>query len=147
SADLLVKALGSQRVITRSDNPGLPAAVRSALEVEAAGGADYVLIHHDDVALDPEAIEAMVEVAERIDGVGVVGPKVVDWDDPTVLREVGLSTDRFGYPYSPLEQDELDQGQYDRVREVLFVSSCAMLVSRAALDRAGRPDERFRSYH
>jgi GT2 family glycosyltransferase len=147
SRELLVKALGSARVIERSDNPGLPAAVRSALEVEAAGGADFVLIHHDDVALDPEAIERMVEVAERIDGVGVVGPKVVDWDNPSVLLEVGLSTDRFGYPYSPLEVDEIDQGQYDRVREVLFVSSSAMLVSRAALERAGRPDERFRSYH
>ena len=29
-----------------------------------------------------------------------------------------MSTDRFGYPYSPLEDGEIDQGQYDRVREV-----------------------------
>jgi GT2 family glycosyltransferase len=147
SVDLLLKALGPQRVLQRDDNPSLPAAVQTALSVEAAHEADYVLIHHDDVALDPEAITRMVEVAERIDGVGVVGPKIVDWDNPSVLREVGLSTDRFGYPYSPLEPDEIDQGQYDRVREVLFVSSAAMLVSRAALDRAGPPDERFRSFH
>ena len=147
SYDLLVRALGENRVLVRPDNPGLPAAVQAALAVEAARSADYVLIHHDDVALDPDAIRRMVEVAERIEGVGVVGPKVVDWDDARVLREVGLSTDRFGYPYSPLEQDELDQGQYDRVREVLFVSSSAMLISRAALERAGPPDERFSSFH
>ncbi|MFN2544833.1 MAG: glycosyltransferase [Actinomycetota bacterium] len=147
SREILRRALGEARVLGRPDNPGLPAAVQSALATDAAQGADYVLIHHDDVALDPEAITHMVEVAERIDAVGVVGPKVVDWDDPTILREVGLSTDRFGYPYSPLEQDELDQGQYDRVREVMFVSSSAMLVSRAALDRTGLPDERFSSFH
>src|SRR5207247_8444887 len=98
-------------------------------------------------ALDPEGIWRMVEVAHRIEGVGIVGPKVVDWDDPSILREVGLSTDRFGYPYSPLEQDEIDHGQYDRVREVLFVSSCAMLVSREALRRAGPPDERLAPFH
>ena len=138
---------GERRVIDLDDNPGLPAAVQAVLALEAATGADYLLIHHDDVALDPDAIVSMVEAAERIEGVGVVGPKIVDWDDPTILREVGLSSDRFGYPYSPLEQDEIDHGQYDRVREVLFVSSAAMLVSRAALGRAGPPDERLSSFH
>ena len=143
SLDLLRRSLGPERVLSRPDNPGLAAAVQEALAIPAAREADYFLVLHDDVALDPDAIRRMVEVAHRIEGVGIVGPKVVDWDDPTILREVGLSTDRFGYPYSPLETDEIDHGQYDRVREVLFVSSAAMLVSRAALDRAGPPDERF----
>ena len=145
SIELLHRSLGPERVLSQPDNPGLPAAVRAALSIPAAREADYLLVLHDDVALEPEAIQRMVEAAERIDGVGVVGPKVVDWDDPTILREIGLSTDRFGYPYSPLEQDEIDQGQYDRVREVLFVSSAAMLVSRGALERTGPPDERLSS--
>ena len=68
---------------------------------------------------------------------GIVGAKVVDWDDPRELRDVGRSADRFGHPYSPLQPGEIDQGQFDRVLEVLFVSSCAMLVSRDAWQRAG----------
>ncbi|HXJ64412.1 MAG TPA: hypothetical protein VNN79_11715, partial [Actinomycetota bacterium] len=36
---------------------------------------------------------------------------------------------------------------YDRVREVLFVSTAAMLVSREAWKRAGVPDERLAPYH
>src|SRR5205823_1500252 len=147
SIEVLHRSLGPGRVMSRPDNPGLPAAVQTALSVPAANEADYLLLLHDDVALDPDAIVRMVEVAERIEGVGIVGPKVVDWDDPTTLREVGLSSDRFGYPYSPLEQDEIDHGQYDRVREVLFVSSAAMLLSRAALSRTGPPDERLSSFH
>src|SRR5207248_6095597 len=75
SRELLVRALGENRVIDRPDNPGLPAAVQAALALEAARNADYILIHHDDVALDPDAITRMVETAERIDGVGAVGPK------------------------------------------------------------------------
>jgi GT2 family glycosyltransferase len=145
SVELLRRALGPDRVITLDENRGLPAAVQAALRQEVAGRADYVLILHDDAALEPDAVARLVEVAERVDGVGVVGPKIVDWENPRILRGVGSATDRFGYPYSPLEEDELDQGQYDRVREVLFVSSCAMLVSRAALQRAGPPDDRFES--
>jgi GT2 family glycosyltransferase len=147
SDEVLRRALGKERVITLPKNPGLPGSVQAALRLEAAARADYLLILHDDAALEPDAVARLVEAAERIEGVGVVGPKVVDWDDPRILRDVGSSTDRFGYPYSPLEEDELDQGQYDRVREVLFVSSSAMLVSRPALQRVGPPDERLATSH
>src|SRR3954466_1220992 len=147
SRPVLEQALGAERVIALSKNIGLPGAVQAGLKVDAAERADYFLILHDDTALDPEAVTRMVEAAERVDGVGVVGPKVLDWEDPRVLREVGQSTDGFGYPYSPLEEDEIDHGQYDRVREVLFVSSAAMLVSHAAWKRAGVPDERLAPYH
>ncbi|HZP89692.1 MAG TPA: hypothetical protein VFC04_01705, partial [Actinomycetota bacterium] len=42
---------------------------------------------------------------------------------------------------------EMDQGQYDRVLEVLYVSSCAMLVSREAWQRTGAFDERLGGRH
>jgi GT2 family glycosyltransferase len=143
SADLLEAALGADRVIRSNDNMGFAGAVGIALASETAQQADYVLLLHDDTLLDPGAIAALLEAAERVEGVGIVGPKVLDWDEPRVLREIGLSTDRFGYPYSPLEEGEIDQGQYDRIREVLYVSSCAMLVSKEAWARIGPPDERF----
>jgi GT2 family glycosyltransferase len=147
SRELLERALGADRVLSPSDAAGLPAAVQAVLRVDAAARADYVLILHDDTVLEPDALARLVEAAERVEGVGVVGPKVVDLDDPRILRDVGRATDRFADPYSPLEEGEIDHGQYDRVREVMFVSSCAMLVSRAAWHRAGVPDERLSPAH
>jgi len=146
SFDLLDRALGAGRVLRLRQREGVAASMRAALDTPAAADADYLLIVHDDTALAPDAIERMVDAAEGIAGlanVGVVGPKVVDWDDHRILREVGRTTDRFGHPYTPLQDGEMDQGQYDRVLEVLFVSSCAMLVSKAAWQRAGPPDERL----
>lgn len=145
STGLLEAALGPGRVIRLAANAGFGSAVAVALGSEPARQADYVLLLHDDTVLEPQAVAELVEAAERIDGVGVVGPKVLDWDQPQVLQEVGLATDRFAYPYSPLEDGEIDQGQYDRVREVMYVSSCAMLVSRQAWGRVGLPDERLAS--
>ena len=143
SADLLRSALGPDRVLRSERNLGFAGAVDWALQSEAAGQADYVLFLHDDTVLDRGAVGALVEAAERVEGVGVVGPKVVDWEEPRVLREIGLSTDRFGYPYSPLEEGEIDQGQYDRIREVLYVSSCAMLVAKEVWNRIGPLDDRL----
>lgn len=150
SRQLLVQALGERRVLGLDEDRGIAGALRAASELPAVRAADYLLILHDDVALGPDAVARLVEAAERIRGlehVGVVGPKVVDWDDPRVLREVGRSIDAFGHPYNPLQEGERDQGQYDRVLEVLFVSSCAMLVSAEAWERTGPFDERYGGHH
>jgi GT2 family glycosyltransferase len=146
--EVLGRALGEPRGIAlgRPRHRRRPAA---ATELAPAQTADYLLLVHDDVALAPDAVARMVEAAEGIDveRVGVVGPKVVDWDDPRILRDVGRSTDRFGHPYSPLQDGERDQGQYDRVLEVLFVSSAVMLISREGWQRTGPFDERFDGHH
>jgi GT2 family glycosyltransferase len=147
---LLRQALGDARVLNVGADDGIAGALRAALDLPAAHAADYVLVLHDDAALAPDAVARMVDAAQGIAGlehVGIVGPKVVDWHDPKVLRDVGRSTDRFGHPYSPLQEDEMDQGQYDRVLEVLYVSSCAMLVSRGVWQRAGGFDERLDGHH
>jgi GT2 family glycosyltransferase len=143
SASLLAQALGPGRVIGLSENVGFAGAVKEALRSPVAEEADYVLFMHDDTVLAPDAIARMVQAAERVEGAGVVGPKVLDWEHPRLLRDIGMSTDRFGAPYSSLEEGEIDQGQYDRIREVLFVSSCAMLVAKAVWSRIGPPDERY----
>ena len=143
SVDLLEGTLGAARVIPLNRNLGFPGAVAAALRSDVAQQSDYVLLMHDDTVLAPNAVANLVAAAERIDGVGVVGPKVLDWEESQVLREIGYSTDRFGYPYSPLDDGEIDQGQYERIRDVLFVSSCAMLVSRTSWTGIGAPDARL----
>jgi GT2 family glycosyltransferase len=142
SADLLERALGSRRVICLDEDLGFAGSIRRMMEIPAVRDVDFLLLLHDDVALAPQTVARLVEEAGRVQGAGVVGPKLLDWEG-RVLLEVGFSTDRFGYPHSPLEEGEIDQGQYDAPREVLFVSSAAMLVSRAVLDRVGPPDERL----
>ena len=150
SLEILVQALGERRVLSLPEDRGIAGALVAASELPAAQAADHLLIVHDDTALAPDAVAHLVDTAEGIHGVervGVVGPKVVDWDDPRVLREVGRSVDAFGHTYTPLQEGEWDQGQYDRVLEVLFVSSCAMLISREALQRTGPFDERYGGHH
>jgi GT2 family glycosyltransferase len=147
SAEILEQLLGPRRVVRLSDDVGFPGAVRKALEIPAVAEADFLLLLHDDTALEPDAVEKLAEAATRVEGVGVVGPKIRDWNQPDVLREVGFAADRLGYAHSPLEAGEIDQGQYDAPREVLFVSSAAMLVSREAWTRSGPPDERLGPCH
>jgi GT2 family glycosyltransferase len=150
SRTILEQALGERRVLALPRSHGLAGAFRVAMEQPAASEADLTLLLHDDAALDPDAVQRLVEAAVGIPGldhVGVVGCKVVDWHEPRRLLDVGRSADIFGHAYTPLQPDEIDQGQFDRVLEVLCVSSSAMLVSREAWKRAGLLDERLADDH
>ncbi len=149
STELLVKALGEQRVIALDQDRGLAGSVRLALEHAAAQAADFLLVLHDDTALDPDAVTRLVDAAVGIgvEDVGAVGPKLVDWDEPRLLVDVGRSADRFGHPYTPLQPGEIDQGQFDRVVEVLCVPTSAMLVRRDVWQRIGSFDERLDARH
>lgn len=145
SHELLVEALGEGRVLRNERAIGFAASVARALEVPVAAKADHLLVLHDDVALDEDAVSRLVEATmlPGVDHVGIVGAKVVDWERPRVLRDVGRSADRFGHPFTSLQADELDQGQFDRVLEVLTVDGCAMLVSREVWQRVGLFDDRL----
>ena len=147
SVQILEKVMGPRRVVKLDRDHGFPGAIRKVLELPVASEADFLLLLHDDTSLDPEAVSRLVEAAGRVAGTGIVGPKVLDWNRPEVLREVGFAADRLGYQHTPLEEGEIDQGQYDAPREVLFVSSAAMLVSHEAWKRSGPPDERLGPCH
>jgi GT2 family glycosyltransferase len=145
SHEQLIHALGPERVVRSDERRGVAASFAAALEHPAVAKADHVLLLHDDAELDPEAVARLVEATHLAggDSVGIVGAKIVDHDDPRRLLDVGRSADRFGHPYSPLQPGEIDQGQYDRVLEVLSVDSCAVLVRREVWQRVGLFDERL----
>jgi GT2 family glycosyltransferase len=149
SHEILVQALGERRVVRHASALGLARSFDDTLRLPVAAAADFLLLMHDDTALDPEAVARMVEATQMkgVERVGVVGAKVVDWDVPRRLRDVGRSADRFGHAYTPLQAEEIDQGQFDRVLEVLSVDSCAMLVSRDTWQRLGLFDDRLGDDH
>ncbi|NDF41828.1 MAG: hypothetical protein EB132_06750, partial [Actinobacteria bacterium] len=88
-----------------------------------------------------DAISRLVEEAFRSNA-GMVGPKLMEWDDPSVVQSVGFGADRIGDMSTPVEPGERDQEQHDAIRDV-FVLSSACVVVRSDLFRevGGYPRE------
>ncbi len=107
------------------DESSFAAAANEALA--AVEGAPFLLFCHDDVSLDENALRLLITEAYRSNA-GVVGPKIVDHDNPRILLDVGQSVDRFASPYPSVEPGEIDQEQHDAVRDVFFVSSTTLLI-------------------
>lgn len=106
-------------------NAGFGAAANEVLQV--VEGAAFYLFCHDDVALAPDALRIMVEEAFRSNA-AVVGPKLVQWDDPRRLLQVGEAVDKLGVTAPIVERGELDQEQHDAVRDVFCVPGGCTLV-------------------
>ena len=106
-------------------------AVKTALRYPRTWDADWLWLLHDDSAPEPEALEQLLAEAEYRPSASILGPKLVSWTNPDRILEVGFSVDRTGRAVSLVEDDdELDHGQYDQVRDVFYVNTAGMLVRR-----------------
>lgn len=143
SRELLVDRLGEQRVLVADRDIGFGAAFAMALDAAGAEPSKYVLALHDDAVLAPDAIEILLAAAQADPHLGAVGVKLVEHEDPERLQSVGWTIDVTGRANSGVDPGELDQGQRDHDRAVLYVSSAAMLLRRSAFLQVGGFDRRY----
>ncbi len=107
-------------------NAGFGAAANEVLRL-VEGDNGFFLLCHDDVAPESDAVRTLVEEIYRSNA-GIVGPKLVEWDNPSALQAVGLGLDRFGEIDLGIDPGEVDQEQHDGVRDVFALPSAFMLV-------------------
>ncbi len=99
----------------------------------------------DDCEARPDALAALVTEGDRVEA-SASGSKVLDDADRDHLLSIGGATDVFCTPVPLLTEDELDQGQYDVIRDVAYIPSQSVVIRRDAfrglggLDRLMAPD-------
>ncbi len=149
SGATLTELLGRDAVFGMEPESGFGAAVAHALRHPAARTpapesgpdqdppAEWVWLLHDDCEPAPDALEQLLRAADRSRSAAVLGPKLRDFSNRRVLREVGITTDRAGRRLTGIEPGEIDQGQQDGTRVVLAISSAGMLIRRDVWDQVG----------
>ncbi|MGH4018356.1 MAG: glycosyltransferase family 2 protein, partial [Pseudonocardiaceae bacterium] len=130
-------------VLTLPRETGFGAAVAAAVEHGEQRWGDpgrWLWLLHDDCAPEPGCLAALLTVAELSPSAAVLGPLCVDWSDPRVIVEAGVSTDASGQRQTGIGSVELDLGQFGRNAEVLAVSSAGCLVRRDVWSALGGYD-------
>lgn len=109
----------------------------SHLPSPIAGVEEWLWILHDDCALDPHALDELINAVADRPNIVMAGPKLLGWHDRTHLLEVGISIATNGSRWTGLEHHEYDQGQHDGNHEVLSVSSAGALIRRDVFEELG----------
>lgn len=144
TVDIVTSRLGAAVLHQAPSRTSYPEAVHLGLQaappVDGAGEGDepeWLWLLHDDSRPDPEALAQLLRAAAENPSVSILGPKIREWPSLRRLLEVGVTLSGTGRRETGLERGEYDQGQHDRLREVLAVSSAGMLVRRDVFESLG----------
>jgi GT2 family glycosyltransferase len=140
--DLLHDRLGQYAVREAPARSSYGAAVSAGLRAAQSVEDEWVWLLHDDSAPAPEALERLLEAAADNPSADILGPKLREWPSLRRLLEVGVTLSGTGRRETGLERGEYDQGQHDRLHDVLAVNTAGMLVRRKVLEQLGF-DERL----
>jgi len=135
--DLPLLALDENLGYAGGNNRGIARALRE--------GCDYVWLLNPDVVVAADCLSLLVAAAAAHPRAAMLGPLVrMREDGQRILSAGGLLVDGWAQHRA---SGETDRGQFDRPTEVDYVSGCALLVRRSALESIGLLDERFFLYH
>ncbi|MBK0417696.1 glycosyltransferase [Leucobacter sp. CSA1] len=141
-----LRSAAPERIISVPDRVSFGRAVQHAVETMPRETGDtsetgsiveeWIWLLTEDSCPEPEALERILSIVQRAPSVAIAGPKLVDWDRPERIIELGQSLTRYGSRWL-LRRQELDQQQYDHMQDVLGVGPVGMLVRRDVWEQLG----------
>ena len=142
SADFVKERYPGVRLVSLTENRGFAGGNNAGIRI-AAGA--YVALLNNDTKADPGWLEALVHAAEANSGAGMWASKILSYDNPRVIDNVGLLIYRDGLARGR-GRLEMDICQFEAEAEALFPSGCAALYRKTVLDEIGLFDEDFFAY-
>ncbi|NTU78190.1 MAG: glycosyltransferase family 2 protein [Chloroflexales bacterium] len=134
-------------VIEAGANLGFAAGNNLGLRYALAEGFDYALLLNNDTEASPDFLRRLVEAVVDEPGLGAAGPTIYYHARPDLIWSAGGLIDWRRGTSRMRGLGEVERGQFGQISEVDFVTGCAILMSRAALERVGLLDERFFMYY
>jgi GT2 family glycosyltransferase len=132
----------SVRLVVLPENTGFAGGNNAGIRI-ARG--NYVALLNNDTRTDPDWLASLAREAETSPAMGMWASKILSYDQPDIIDNVGLLIYRDGLARGK-GRLERDRGQYDTKQEALFPSGCAALYRRSMLDEVGLFDEDFFAY-
>jgi GT2 family glycosyltransferase len=146
--DEVVRKHPGVRTIANPSNLGYAGGNNVGIRAALAAGAEWVLVLNNDARLEPAAIAELMAVASSDPRIAAVGAKILRLEDPD---HVWMAWGEVDYRQSLVRlvgEGAPDDGRFaGPPRDVGWVSGCAILLSRRALDAIGPFDEEYFAYH
>jgi hypothetical protein len=145
SVPAIREAYPDVQIVNLEKNLGYAGNNNVGIEIAMKQGADWVFVLNEDIHLDAGCLAKLVEAGERDPQIGILGPLVYHHSEPTVIQSAGGMLGKH-WQSIHLGKDEPDQGQFDSPHLVEWISGCAILVRREAIEQAGMLDGSFFIY-
>jgi GT2 family glycosyltransferase len=132
-------------IVPLAENLGYAGNNNVGIKMALERGAGWILLLNNDTLLDPACLSRMVDVGEADAHIGMLGPMVYHFDEPNVIQSAGGVLEKH-WNSIHLGMNETDHGQFQSVRQVDWLSGCAILVRRALIEQVGTLDSDYFLY-
>jgi len=150
STDGTIEAVGTEfaevEIIENETNLRYAGGNNRGIRYAMDRGAAAVLLLNNDTIVDPEFLRLMVESLTAHPTTGIVGPKILYYNDPKRIWYAGGTVSWWQGWVSHRGIREPDNGQYDTPATTDYVSGCCMLVRRDVITRVGMLDDSYFIY-
>jgi GT2 family glycosyltransferase len=146
SVAMMRKTFPSVTIIENPSNNGYAGGYNEAL---AQVDADYYILLNSDIEVTPNWIEPVIKHFETDPLVAAIQPKIRAFKQRNQFEYAGAAggyLDRLGFPFCRgriFEECEVDNGQYDDVKEVFWASGACMFVRASVFHECEGFDELF----
>lgn len=132
--------------------------IRSEINLGFAGGnnvginsatGEFLFLVNNDTEFTSKLIETLVQTLLENSQIGIISPKILYFNQPTVLQYVGYTKmNYYTARNSCIGQFEIDNGQYDSIiGNTSFAHGAAMMVTRKVINKVGLMAENFFLYY
>lgn len=137
----LLKNVPEIRLIQNPTNLGFAGGCNVGMRDALHRGTGYILLLNNDTIVSPDFLSQLVRVAESDEKIGAVSPKVLFFDHPDRLNYAGGEHTRWRLFPKVFGLRQLDDGRYDKLREVSFLTGCAFLIKAEVVRKIGVMEE------
>jgi hypothetical protein len=145
TAEIVSSHYPESLVINSGRNLGYVAGNNLGIQIALEKQSEYFFLVNNDTKLDPDCVTTLVNTFSGDNSIGVLGPMVYIWDQPSRVSSAGGQVNWKYADAVNVGAGEEDHGQF-QARSVDFVNGCGIMVTRQAVDKAGVLDPKFFMY-
>lgn len=129
------------------ENLGIAGGYNVGIRYALARGYDYIWVMNNDVVLDPLSLQLCVETLDSNPRIGVVGPKILYYSNPSRIWYAGGGFRLWRGLISHVGVGARDGPQFSGLKCTAHVSGCALLARREAFEQVGLWSEDYFVIH
>jgi GT2 family glycosyltransferase len=133
------------KILLQDKNTGFAEGNNIGMNFAISKEFDFVFLLNQDTEVSPNWLKPLVELAEADKSIGAVQSKLFLHSDKTRLNTVGNKIHFLGFGYGEAS-NIIDDGKYDKVREINYPSGAAVLLRVSALKKIGLFDDTMFMY-
>jgi GT2 family glycosyltransferase len=107
---------------------------------------EYIVALNNDTKADESWLETIVRVADGHPDVGMVGSRIVSFDDPDIIDSLGHAVCLDGMSRGRFRLRRWSDFRMHEIEEIIFPSACVALYRRKMLDETGFFDDDIFAY-